>query len=139
MRLNRETLQRLARQRRREASTLIRQKQYPGAYYLMGYSIECALKARIAKQTVKYDFPDKKLARDAYTHDLERLVKLAGLWTDLEREMRTNKVLEVNWATVKDWSEDARYELQITRRFVADFYSACAARTHGILSCFPSA
>ena len=33
---------------------------YPaGAYYLMGYAVECALKACIAKQTKRYDFPPK--------------------------------------------------------------------------------
>jgi len=35
--------------------------QYCGAYYLMGYAIECAFKAAISKQIKEHDFPDKKL------------------------------------------------------------------------------
>lgn len=68
--MNREDLQLISRQRRREAAALLRAKLFPGAYDLAGYSVDCALKACIAKQTNRHDFPNKKLAAEAWTHDL---------------------------------------------------------------------
>ena len=82
---------------------------FAGAYYLLGYAVECALKACIAKQIKRYDFPDLTLVRDSHTHNLERLLNLSGLRNDLQREFQTHPNLEVNWTTVKDWSEQARY------------------------------
>jgi hypothetical protein len=41
--------------------------------------VECALKACIAKGTERYEFPDKKRVDASYTHNLQELVKLAGL------------------------------------------------------------
>jgi hypothetical protein len=94
--MNRASFQRISEIRRREALTLLRQRHYPGAYYLVGYAVECALKACVAKQVRRYDFPDRKLANEAFTHDLERLMRLSGLAPELEKEMETNKPLELN-------------------------------------------
>jgi len=66
---------------------------YLGSYYLIGYAVECALKAYVAKQVRRYDFPDKKLANEAFTHDLEKLVRVAGLIPILERDMRAARAL----------------------------------------------
>jgi len=46
---------------------------------LAGYALECTLKADIAKQVKQFDFPDKKLANDSYTHKLTDLVITTGL------------------------------------------------------------
>ena len=94
--MNRATFQRISVIRRREASALLTAGQYHGAYYLAGYAVECALKACVAKQVRRYDFPDRKLANEVYTHDLEKLMKLSGLAPELEKEMATNKPLELN-------------------------------------------
>jgi hypothetical protein len=48
--------------------------------------------------------------------------------------METNKPLELNWAVMKDWSESARYEIGITEGQARDLYSACTARSNGVLS-----
>jgi len=132
--LTRKELQQIARMRRSEVSALLKVKRYPGAYYLMGYPVECALKACIATQTRRHDFPNKDLANKAYTHNLETLLKLSGLGTDLNKAMAADKSLEVNWAVVKDWDETARYDAQISAQQARDLYSACTARTHGILT-----
>lgn len=58
--MNRYDLQKLAVLRVKEGKVLLDNKCYEGAYYLLGYAIECALKACIAKQTKKFDFPEKK-------------------------------------------------------------------------------
>jgi HEPN domain-containing protein len=132
--MNRATFQRISEIRKREAAALLSAGQYPGAYYLVGYAVECALKACVAKQVRRYDFPDRKVANEAFTHDLEKLMKLSGLAPELEKEMETNKPLELNWAVMKDWSESARYEIGITEGQARDLYSACTARSNGVLS-----
>lgn len=104
-----------------------------GAYYLVGYAIECALKACVAKRVRRHDFPDRGLAQKAFTHNLENLVALAGLEPELEEDIRSDPTLGVNWATVKDWSESTRYRLGITAADAKGLYSACTARTHGVL------
>lgn len=88
--MNRQDLQWLARTRLDEARVLLAAKKYDGAYYLAGYAVECALKACIAKQVRKFDFPDKKLALDSYSHDLEQLLSVAGLKQLHEQEKETN-------------------------------------------------
>jgi len=132
--MNRAIFQRISELRRREAATLLAAGHYSGAYYLIGYAVECAFKACVAKQVRRYDFPDRKLANEVFTHDLEKLMKLAGLAPELENEMRTNKPLELNWAVVKDWSESSRYEIGISEAQARDLYSACTARGSGMLN-----
>jgi len=131
--MNRSDLQSLSRQRRREAAALLRFRHFPGAYYLVGYAVECALKACIVRQTRRFDFPSKQIAQKVFVHDLEVLVKLAGLMQDLERDLRANASLQLNWAIVKDWSEESRYLLGITRAQALDLYSACTSRRTGVL------
>jgi len=77
--VNRYDFQKLARIRLEEAKVLLRNGKHEGCYYLCGYAVECALKACIAKRTKRYDFPDKSMFKDAYTHDLDQLVRTAEL------------------------------------------------------------
>lgn len=132
--MNRSDLQKISRLRLKEAAVLLKAGHYPGAYYLAGYSVECALKACIAKRTKRHDFPDKKLVNDAWVHNLEQLIRHAELWKDLEKDRETNKTLGVNWAVVRDWNVAARYHAHISHVQARDFYSACTARKNGILS-----
>ena len=131
--MNRDSLQLISRQRKREAATLLRAGMFPGAFYLAGYAVECALKACIAKQTNRYDFPDKRLSNEAWTHDLQKLVQLSGLWPDLQRDMGTSAALQLNWTIVKDWSEAVRYDISVTGAQARDLYSACTTRRTGVL------
>jgi HEPN domain-containing protein len=133
--MNRIELQQLSRIRRREAAALLHAKLYPGAYYLIGYAVECALKACIARQTRRHDFPDKELVKKVFVHDLETLLRLAALGPDLEKDMKANKALELNWAVVKDWKESSRYIGAVSYADARDLYSACTGRKNGILPC----
>ena len=72
-------LRAIAQTRLQDTQLLYRHKQFDGAYYLAGYVIECALKACIAKKTKRYDFPDKEFFNETYIHDLQKLLKPAGL------------------------------------------------------------
>lgn len=100
--MNRKELQELAEIRIKEAEILLKSECYDGAYYMAGYSIECALKAWIAKSTKEHDFPDKKIADKVHTHDLVRLLGVL--------DVQVPEEIKFNWFIVKDWSEKARYE-----------------------------
>ncbi|WP_243288052.1 hypothetical protein [Geothrix terrae] len=112
---------------------LLERGSYAGSYYLMGYAVECAVKAAIAKQTRRYDFPNKRLANESFSHDLKSLLQTAGIWTAFEAAMRANEMLQLNWAVAKDWNESSRYILSISEGQARDLYSACTSRTHGLL------
>jgi HEPN domain-containing protein len=130
--MNRGLFKEVAKLRVRDARTLLDSGHYAGAFYLIGYAIECALKACVAKQVRRYDFPDKKIANEAFTHDLEKLVKVAGLSLEFENDRKANRSLELNWAIVKDWSESVRYDIGITQPQARDLYIACTGKD-GIL------
>jgi len=49
--VNRADFQELAQIRLRDAEVLLENGRFDGAYYIAGYSVECALKACIAKLT----------------------------------------------------------------------------------------
>jgi HEPN domain-containing protein len=132
--MNREGLQLISRQRRREAAVLLRAGLFAGAYYLAGYSVECALKASIAQRTKRHDFPDRGLAIQAWTHDLQRLIGLAGMWEELQQDIASTPALRLNWTIVRDWSEAARYDATITEAKARELYAACTQRQTGLLS-----
>lgn len=108
--ITRREFQRLADLRANEAAVLARNRKQQGAYYLAGYAVECALKACIAKQTRRHEFPPKHdYVRKLYTHNLNELLKLAGLDQQLEADMKANAALASNWNVVKVWDEAKRY------------------------------
>lgn len=129
--MNRQDLQNLALTRLEEVQVLLNNHQYSGAYYLSGYVIECALKACIAKQTQEFDFPDKKTVMDSYTHDLEKLVKVAKLDKEL-KSLLNDANFSLRWLEVRDWSEESRYQTH-NRQKALDIYSAITDPTHGVL------
>ena len=58
--LNRDELMRLANERLKDTGALLEANRFEAAFYLVGYVVECALKACIARQTREHDFPDKE-------------------------------------------------------------------------------
>lgn len=91
------------------------------------------MKACVAKQTRRYDYPDKKRTDASYTHDLEKLVIVADLKPLLDAELRANRVFDSNWATVKDWSEQSRYR-KYTRLQAQRLFDAVHDPTNGALA-----
>ncbi len=132
--MNREDFQTLSFLREAEAGALLGAGHFAGAYYLVGYAVECALKACIAKQTNQFDFPDRDAAVAAFTHDLERLMKAARLTGDFETTRRTNRRLDFNWSTVREWRETARYETTIREEQATTMLRACTESPSGILN-----
>ena len=109
--MNRAGFQQLAELRLQEAKVLLAADFPDGAYYLAGYAIESGLKACIAMRTQQYDFPDKKRVNDSHSHDLGKLLDLAGLSDLLKNDVASNVELKLDWETVRDWSEQSRYQL----------------------------
>lgn len=109
--MNRTDLQELADVRIAEAVALstLAPTLSDGAYYLAGYAIECALKACVAKLINQRDYPDRQLANDCYTHNIEALVRVAGLEATRKADADANSALAQNWKVVKDWNERSRY------------------------------
>ncbi len=122
----------LAIVRLNESKQLLNTENYCGAYYLCGYIIELGLKACIAKNIKRFEFPDKRFATDCFTHDLTRLVDLANLKIPLQENMRTDPDFGTNWAITKDWSEESRYEMHDEVE-AHEIYRAVAGRSHGVL------
>jgi HEPN domain-containing protein len=131
--VNRKQLQQLAQERAQDAKALLAAKRWSGAYYLAGYAIECGLKACIAKLTNKHDFPDKSLALRCYVHDIEELVKVAGLAAERQQDAGTNMTLGANWQLLKGWDEKARYQ-RYTEQQARNLVHAVIDANDGVLS-----
>ena len=128
----RTDLQKLARVRLREAKALAAAGLHDGAYYLAGYAVECALKACIAKATLRHEFPDKARAIASHTHDLSALVKLAQLEGARRVLVRTDGEFDRNWGIVEEWSEQSRYQ-SLGPEQARDLIRAIADPRHGVL------
>jgi len=94
---------------------------------LTGLAVECAVKACIARNTERFQFPPNPNAiKDIYTHDLITLIKAAKLKTELDADRRASAALNSRWDVVEDWSIDSRYALiGLNAR---DMYQAAAGR-----------
>ena len=131
--MNRSDFQALANIRIKEAQVLLQNKCYEGAYYLVGYAVECGLKACIAKRTKRYDFPDRDRASNSYTHNVERLLELSGLKVEHQKGLVTNPSFARNWAIVKDWRESSRYDTEISELAARDLFSAVTTRRSRVM------
>ena len=109
--MNRTELHSLAETRVLDAKALLNAGRWSGAYYLAGYSIECGLKAcalaLIEKTGIIYR--DKKFAEKCWTHEVEELLKLAGLERERGLAIAASSVFGTHWLIVKRWNEAARY------------------------------
>lgn len=132
--MNKSELEKLVEIRVNEADILLNSKCFQGAYYLIGYALECAFKACISKQVKAFDFPDKRLANASHTHQLSELVGVAGLKQKLNRQEDQDENFKLNWAVAKDWSEISRYECVIAENRAKDLYRAITDNESGILS-----
>jgi hypothetical protein len=119
--------------RLKEANALFRSGLSDGAYYLAGYAIECALKACIAKGTLRYEFPDKKRVDSSYSHNFRDLIRVAGLDKARGEQATRDPEFERNWGVVEDWSEHSRYRRSDPESARA-LLAAIGDRRHGVIS-----
>lgn len=112
-------LRAIARARLRDAQVLLRARRFDGAYYLAGYAIELALKARICRTLKWRGFPESasefKGLQSLRTHDLEVLLAFSGA------EGRA-----AEWNVVVKWNPEKRYQAtgQSTRREAANMVTS---------------
>jgi len=111
--LNREKLQQLSSERIGDAQALLGVSRWSGAYYLAGYSLECALKSCVLTHIDKTGiiFDDRKYAENCWTHDLAVLMRKANLVDERNMATAANSNLGKNWGIAKDWSELSRYRI----------------------------
>ena len=88
--MDRQHLQNLAKIRLKDAQSLLGRKRWSGAYYLSGYVVECALKACLLRHlgesaSVFGVQGYLKQLNECWTHDVVKLVSLAGLEADFAR------------------------------------------------------
>jgi HEPN domain-containing protein len=132
--MNKSDLERLVEIRIKEAKALFDSGFFQGAYYLAGYSLECAIKACIAKQVREFDFPNKDLAQKSHQHKLNELLGVAGLKQKLNEKEGEDIDFKLNWAVAKDWTVKSRYESQIEESKATDLFNAVADEDSGILA-----
>ncbi len=133
--MNRDDLQRLARERLADAKALLAAGRWSAAYYVAGYAVECGLKACIlARVTAAPEilFEDRRYSEKCWTHNLSQLMGLAGLTTTFDADCAADPDLLVNWDTATAWTESSRYQ----RRAKADaenLYEAIVDKRHGVM------
>ena len=140
-----EIIRNLAALRLEEAQILARNGKPDGAFYLAGYSVELALKAKVAEllglpgifdeQNTAQQFTGlNELRRLVKTHNLTLLLVMSGLKPAFDQL----RITDVRFATVanwlNDWNEGLRYRSpgSVTSTGVAHFIVSLA-ETNGIL------
>jgi hypothetical protein len=132
--MNRADLQHLSELRLKESAVLLDAGCFEGSYYLAGYAIECAIKACFARKTEQYDFPNIKAVDKIYKHDPTTLISAAGLEEDWDKELKSNKAFNANWAIVKQWSEQKRYTAKTAETDARDLLNAINDPASGVLT-----
>lgn len=126
--------------RRLDAMRLQFSGRWRGAMYLLGYAVECSLKARLIERHERYGvhtllgLQDHLAGRlktrpDVRTHSLIRLME----WTGAEHRMdgRTKRL----WGVVCKWTVDWRYNPnQGSKQECEDFFEASEAILRFILN-----
>ena len=101
-------LRTIAKARLRDAQVLILARRFDGAWYLCGYAIELALKARICRTLKWPGFPesaqDFKGLQSVKTHDLKILLRFSGI----EDRVKAKRMKE--WSVVLVWNPEKRYQ-----------------------------
>lgn len=124
----------MAEERLDDARILFEAMRFNAAYYLVGYVIECALKACIAAYFKEGDVPEKGFVDKFYRHDLNGLRDTAGLKLVFEDLMQKDKEFDRNWGTVKDWTEASRYGFR-SEKEARDMIAAVSDPEHGVFHC----
>ena len=131
--MNRTDLQLLADTRVADAQVLFHASRWAAAYYLLGYAVECAIKACIAKQFRQDEVPEKRSVEQFYTHKLEQLLQHDSVKAAFQAKAAADRVFRVNWNTVKDWDPVVRYKHSMAEIKARDMLSAVTDSISGVL------
>jgi len=83
------------------------------AYAHVGFATECALKAYIMWNERLNAWPDRNSRPELYTHDLTKLVQIAGI------VLKTSDPIGPSWAVVLQWDRGQGYDPKRMPRRVA--------------------
>lgn len=130
--MRRAELQLVAQAKIDDALLLLNQGSASNAYYLAGYSVEIGLKACIARQISADTIPELSFIKSVYDHDLQRLIRVAGLSAELKQTQDADSDFAANWAIVCEWSPEDRYGL-VDLGSAQVMIAAVADATRGVL------
>ena len=133
----RNELKKMSKTRLVESKILFNNNLYDGCRYLAGYVVELALKARICRILDLPDYPDiGNISPSFKTHDLNNLMKLAGLERKFENAKNANHNLFVNWSLITTWRVGFRYRPIGTSpmRNTQDIINALEDRNDGVFT-----
>ncbi len=133
--MNRTDFQIVADDRVADARALLDSGRWAAAYYLLGYAVECAFKACAAKRFRESEVPEKSLVASFYTHNLETLLIISEAKSILADQAARDRRFALNWATVREWHEGARYEHSISEEDARKLYAAVCDPSSGVLQC----
>lgn len=132
--MDRQTLQRMSIERPLDAEALLQGRRWDYAYYVSGYAVECALKSCVLSRMIHtaWVFQEKWNAEKCRTHDLGKLVELAGLNGELNQRLKAGGGFEVSWAFTSAWKVDSRYQSH-TENQARELLEAITHPTKGVL------
>jgi HEPN domain-containing protein len=134
--VNQADLRKMAEERIKDARALIRGKRWEFAYYVAGYSVECALKSCILARMIHTAWVFEEKPRDYRVHDFAKLVTLAGLDSELATRQATSRAsgdrFDSNWVTVAAWKPTSRYASK-TETEARDLFDAITHKPDGVL------
>lgn len=115
---NRQTLRSVTRAKLKAAKILYDSGDSDTAGYLLGYVVECALKAAICRKLNLPEYPDASRHKDVFaSHDLDRLLTLSGYSSEIN--LKANSKLFNNWSILtKDWKPETRYNENVYNQSV---------------------
>lgn len=134
--MNRAHWQNLAEERVLDADVLLQAGRWAGVFHLIGYAVESGLKscvlAYMENSNADVIFRERKFSDNCWTHNIEELVRLAGLRSALDLDMAANRQLGINWIYATQWKEISRYQTA-TEFNARRLYQAVADAADGVL------
>ena len=119
------------------ANAAIAASLWSSAYHLAGLAVElglksCVLARLVGSPEVIFDDKNKKYSEKCWTHDIEDLLDLAGLKSELDSAKTTTPALAVNWTTALYWTVESRYDRKAPPEALA-LYNAINDPVSGVM------
>lgn len=116
-------------------STLLKENaRNNGAFYLIGYVIELALKICISNYFLSKHYPPDNFKKNHFKiHDYEHLLSFTGLYKEMYSRSNTD-LLRQNWNIILQWNPEIRYSnVKKSDNELADIFSAIFDENYGVL------
>lgn len=133
--MNRDDLKQVVKVKLKAAKILHQARDHTTAGYLLGYVVECSLKAVICRKLNLSEYPGSGSKHfDVFAiHDFDRLLMLAGYSEEIT--LSKSPGLFNNWSILtKDWKPEVRYNNTVyTQNNIDDKIIALEDTTDGFL------